>query len=86
MGRRKSVEEYAEEIRQRREGDEESEPDRSAVPFQMLSGHDKRQLNELFDLLHEHGYLTTGSWQISGGSPNEPKHVTLTALLPMEEE
>ena len=87
MGRRKSVEEYADEIRQRREEDDDAEPaDREELPFQMLSDHEQQQVNALFDLLHEHGYLTSGEWHVTGGSPGEIKQITITANLPPDPE
>ena len=82
--RRKSPEEWMAEIDADREEDGEEQQREYDAEFEPINDEMQADLAELFDLLHEHGYMTTGPVQFSGISPHEPAQVTLTMFLPSQ--
>lgn len=81
MRERKSID----ELKRERDGDDADSDDESedvdTIEFAALDDDEQREINELFTLLNERGYLTAGPYQIQADEQRN-KSVTLTAVLP----
>lgn len=83
MRERQSIDDVREEIGSGGDaaGDDQPTDDAAAVGVGSLTETERAEVNDLFDLLHEHGYLTAGPWQISSDGEGH-KSLTVTAVLP----
>lgn len=89
--RRKSREEYVEDLPSATPEEAEKSPEERArtesesggAPegdFTAVSDQDQQEINDLFKLIHSEGYLTAGSYEVK--SDGENTLVSLQVLLP----